>query len=139
MLAIGLPASRPGMLAVRHPEQDALHHAGAKLQERSSGESFNFDIARFAKIAEESRARAEQEAEAAPGSPSAKRQPIKPARDWNAQVGSSLEQTVQGVCGVGLLPSGRMPAAPVNSGTNSGLQRLPCPGMSRERRHARLS
>ena len=63
--------------------------AGAKLQERSSGESFNFDIARFAKIAEESRARAEQEAEAAPGSPDAKPQPVKPAKDWNAQVRSA--------------------------------------------------
>ena len=64
-----------------------LNCTGAKLQEQRSGESFNFDIARFAKIAEESRARAEQEAEAAPGSPDAKPAPVKPARDWNAQVG----------------------------------------------------
>ena len=106
----------------------ALHCAGAKLQERSSGESFNFDIARFAKIAEESRARAEQEAEAAPGSPSAKPQPFKPARDWNAQVGeSSLENCAEGLWCASPAEACLQPQSKSDAG--SGLQRLYCTGM----------
>ena len=64
----------------------ALHCAGAKLQERASGQ-FNFDIARFAKIAEESKSQAVQEPETAAKASASKQQGLASAkRDWNAQV-----------------------------------------------------
>lgn len=65
--------------------------AGAKLQERIS-DQFNFDITRFAKIAEESKSQAGQGSNPAPKPPTAKQHAAKPIRrDWNAQVRESAE------------------------------------------------
>ena len=59
---------------------------GAKLQERGSGQ-FNLDIAKFAKIAGESKSQAGQVPEPAQEVPSPREQAAKPVRrDWNAQV-----------------------------------------------------
>ena len=70
--------------------------SGAKLQERTSGQ-FNLDIAKFAKIAEESKSQAGQVPEPAQKVPSPREQAAKPVRrDWNAQVHPTLD--VQHFC-----------------------------------------
>ena len=60
--------------------------AGAKLQERISGQSFNFDIAKFAKAAEASKAQAGPGPDSATKASTLKKAQASVKRDWNAQV-----------------------------------------------------
>ena len=60
--------------------------AGAKLQEHLSGQSFNFDIAKFAKAAEASKAQAGPGPVSATKAATLKKAQVSVKRDWNAQV-----------------------------------------------------
>ncbi len=69
--------------------------AGAKLQERVSGQSFNFDIAKFAKAAEASKAQAGPGPDSATKASTLKKAQASVKRDWNAQVRCNYNESCE--------------------------------------------